>query len=136
MLGKYALERIDIAGKSSSMKDLIEQGVPGATRDTDKDWLIRYLGRCHASAHIEKEGNDGKQTLTDTRLSGPFGFETMPLRDLTSSLISLPYHQLDNRTEFLKALKMVFKNAPGDTRRPINEVDLWDWCQWRSKSVQ
>lgn len=127
LLEKYALERIDIARKSTSMKDLIELGVPGAIRDTNKDWLIRYLGRCHASAHIEKEGNDGKQTLTDTRLSGPFGFETMPLRDLTNSLKNLPYHQLDNRSEFLKALKMVFKNAPGDTRRPINEVDLWDW---------
>jgi hypothetical protein len=34
---------------------------------------------------------------------------------------------LENRTEFLEALNVAFKNAPGDTRRPINEVDLWDW---------
>lgn len=122
---EYMNKIINLCGESIFLKDLVEKSIP--TADSSFGLLVRYLGRCHGSAHIEKEGTSNKQTIADTRLSGPFGFEASPLKDLTNSLISLPYYQLDNRNEFLKALKTAFKNAPGDTRRPINEVDLWDW---------
>jgi hypothetical protein len=122
---EYMDKIIVLCGESVSLKNLIENSIPSA--DSSLSFLVRYLGRCHGSAHIEKEGASNKQTINDTRLSGPFGFESSPLKDLTKSLISLPYHQLENRTEFLEALNVAFKNAPGDTRRPINEVDLWDW---------
>jgi hypothetical protein len=126
-LNSYMDKLIHLCSESVSLKDLVENSMPSA--DSSFGLLVRYLGRCHGSAHIEKEGvsNKQKQTIADTRLSGPFGFETGPLKDLTKSLIGLPYHQLENRSEFLGALNIAFKNAPGDTRRPINEVDLWDW---------
>jgi hypothetical protein len=83
---------IVLCGESVSLKNLIENSIPSA--DSSLSFLVRYLGRCHGSAHIEKEGASNKQTINDTRLSGPFGFESSPLKDLTKSLISLPYHQL------------------------------------------
>ena len=42
-------------------------------------------------------------------------------------LNNLLFDKISDRKYFLNALKVVFKNAPGDTERPINEVDLWDW---------
>lgn len=128
LLGKNSTEIINLFSKNVLLKDLIEQGKPGIIRDQNKPLLIRYLGRCHAAAHIEKEGQaDAKQTVNDTRLSDPFGFEAAPLISLTNRLKNLPFDKVTDRSEFLKALRGAFKNAPGDTERPINEVDLWDW---------
>lgn len=120
---------IDILGERVPLKDLIEHGEPRAIGKLGKSWLIRYLGRCHAAAHIEKEGQGvARQTVNDTRLSDPFGFESPPLANLTTKLNNLPYEKITkDRLFFLKSLKEAFKNAPGDTERPINEVDLWDW---------
>jgi hypothetical protein len=46
---------IYLLGEEVSLKELIEEGVPSAIKNNSKKWLIRYLGRCHAAAHIEKE---------------------------------------------------------------------------------
>ncbi|RZN14850.1 MAG: CRISPR-associated protein Csx11 [Methanosarcinales archaeon] len=128
LLGSKANCRIVLNGENVTLKDLIEKGMPKAIRNSNESWIIRFLGRCHAAAHIEKEGQaDAKQTINDTRLSSPFGYETKPLIGITSGLKGLPFGGISNRSPFLNDLKKVFKNAPGDTERPINEVDLWDW---------
>lgn len=123
---------ISLLNETVTFKDLIEKGMPSAIKDQNiQSLLIKYLGRCHAAAHIEKEGQaNKKQTVEDTRLSSPFGYETEPLIGLTNKLKALPFNKMwyvNNREEFLLELKKVFENAPGDTERPINEVDLWDW---------
>ncbi len=90
---------------------------------------IEYLGRAHGAAHIEKEGGEDliDQKANDVRLSSPFGYETESLVGLTDKLKSLPFDDLTKRQEFLRRLNKIFENAPGDTQRPINEIDLWDW---------
>lgn len=128
LLGSKANCRIVLNGENVKLKDLIEKGMPRAIKNSNGSWIIRFLGRCHAAAHIEKEGQaDAKQTINDTRLSSPFGDETKPLISITSGLKGLPFGGISNRSLFLNDLKKVFKNAPGDTERPINEVDLWGW---------
>lgn len=114
--------------ESISVRDLIEQARPRIVRDTSRMWLLRVLGRCHAAAHIEKEETDGgKQLQSDTRLSSVFGYESPPLSGLTSRLTGLPFHSLNNRSVSIKAIRTAFTEAPGDTRRPENEVTLWGW---------
>lgn len=120
---------IPLLGEEVSLQELIEKGRPGIVNKEDKLYLIRYLGRCHGAAHIEKEAEGCiKQNAKDTRISSPFGYEgDCPLCGLTGKLEGLPFDQLERRKEFLNPLKEAFKTAPGDTRRPTNEVDLWSW---------
>jgi len=122
-------QQISLLDERVTRKELVEKGGPSAIKNNSiQSLLIKYLGRCHAAAHIEKEGQaDVKQTVSDTRLSSPFGHETEPLADLTKKLKALPFNEINNREKFLEELKIAFQNAPGDTERPINEVDLWDW---------
>ena len=123
-------KQINLLNEPVPLKDLVEKGMPWAAGKKGEKLkiTIRYLGRCHAAAHIEKEGQaDAKQTVNDTRLSSPFGYETEPLKGLTDKLKSLPFDRITDRKYFLDDLKKAFKNALGDTERPINEVDLWDW---------
>jgi hypothetical protein len=58
LVGSYT---INLLGESVSLKELIEQGVPGAITYRSKKDLIRYLGRCHAASHIEKEEHLSKE---------------------------------------------------------------------------
>jgi len=103
-----------------------------------KSWLVSALSRCHRAAHLEKEeppdknvlkefNEVGQQSIADTRLSSPFGYEPIVLSDLTARLLRLPFTDLSDRTRFQPDIQRVFTVALGDTRRPINEVTLWDW---------
>jgi hypothetical protein len=119
---------VSILGESLLLKDLIEGGRPGIADKQGEPWILRALGRCHAAPHIEKEEpGGGKQTVADTRLSSPFGYEEEHLSDLTSRLEKLPFDRLAERRTFQQEVRAAFLGAPGDTRRPINEVTLWDW---------
>lgn len=111
------------------LKTLIEESRPGIINDLNKHLLVRILGYCHGAAHTEKEEAYHllRQTTADTRLSSPFGCESEPLVDLKAKLNSLPFSQLLDRPIFKSRVEEVFSNAYGDTRRPINEVTLWDW---------
>ena len=121
---------IHLFGSSICINDLIKNSSMRLTvTDQSYDWLVRVMKRCHKAAHIEKEEADhtGKQYANDTRLANPFGFEGTPLVNLTNSLKSLPYSKLGIRKLFLKEVCLTFTSAPGETRRPENEVTLWDW---------
>ncbi|MCL4514310.1 MAG: CRISPR-associated protein Csx11 [Firmicutes bacterium] len=111
--------------------NLISEGGHGGVEDSSQPWAVLALRRCHKAAHVEKEEpaskDDGKQPADDTRPSSPFGFEGSALKDLTKQLEDLPWEKLQNRSEFRKAAQLAFSKALGDTRRPINEVDLWSW---------
>jgi len=118
---------LNLLGESVPLLELVEKAKPGV--GTNRPWLLRVLGRCHGAAHIEKEETDetGKQPQDDTRLSDAFGREFSPLTGLTGCLKELPLTSITDRTTFQRAVKEAFTTAPGDTRRPENEVTLWDW---------
>ncbi len=120
---------ISLFQKPISLNDLIKNGGRGDITDTSQDWIIRAMRRCHKAAHIEKEVSDvtGKQPALNTLPSNPFGFELAPLQNLTNKLKSLPFSKIMDRKVFLQALNATFKEALGDTRRPDNEITLWDW---------
>lgn len=119
---------------SVSISDLIKEGNKTTKfRNESLPWPIRVLCRCHGAAHIEKEEpsddkDSGKQPADDTRPSTPFGYEGLPLKNLTTMINALPYDRLTERTVFERKVRSTFRQALGDTRRPINEVTLWDWA--------
>src|SRR6266704_1936147 len=95
-----------------------------------ESWLVRTLVHCHNVAHTEKEEvfyHVQKQAASNTRSSSSFGYESQPLRGLSNRLYHIPFNQIANRSDFKPALEKAFSYASGDTRRPINEVTLWDW---------
>lgn len=98
-------------------------------RDCNDGWLACTLQRCHNAAHVEKAVRDewAKQLANDTRPATAFGYEGKPIKNLTERLNHVPWQSLDNRTVFERSLRQAFSEALGDTRRPDNEVTLWDW---------
>ncbi|MCW5850778.1 MAG: CRISPR-associated protein Csx11, partial [Anaerolineae bacterium] len=121
--------QLSLLGEVVLLQDLIREARPGM-RDNTKPWLVRTLGRCHGAAHVEKEEpprGEGKQASTDTRPSTAFGREDNAVRELTVTLDTLPLNPLVSRLALKPVLRAAFSKALGDTRRPINEVTLWDW---------
>lgn len=111
------------------------------SRGQRRCYPLNMLGRCHGAAHVEKEETDdtGRQEAIDTRPSSPFGYEASPvvlprleknvkeLKDLLggfNNFIAKP----TERDFFKKMVKAPFTNALSETRRPENEVSLWDWA--------
>ena len=95
--------------------------------------LGQYLRRCHNTSHFDKqEPTNGKQKYMCTSISTPFGFEKKVGQCLTSKLLRLPWRNLiqynaEKRKKLRKELEELFLQGLGDTRRPVNEVDLWSW---------
>src|SRR5579875_732830 len=121
---------LELLNERVSLKELIEEGRPQNQYEAGKPWLIRTLGYCHNVAHTEKEEETyylSRQTLDDTRRSNPFGYESERLTGLQAKLYSLPFSQLSNPSVFKPEVEETFGYACGDTRRPLNDVTLWDW---------
>jgi len=118
-----------LLGESVSLRDLIEKSRPRIVRDTRQQWLMRMLGHSHSVAHTEKADFYylKKQTMADTRRSTPFGYESDHLTGLRSQLYTLPFNDLSDRSAFKFNLDGIFSKACGDTRRPLNDVTLWNW---------
>jgi len=109
--------------------------------------LGHFLTRCHNTAHFDKqdlEKNYGKQNYPinpsgpsdpsdpSVQISSPFGFERDIPNALTNKLWLLPWTSLASyshtaRNKLHDAVKTLFSQTVADTRRPINEVDLWSW---------
>lgn len=121
--------KLTLLGEAVPIRGLIETGTPTSMRKPDTLWLVRALGRCHNAAHVEKEDSpsEGKQPKEDTRLSTAFGVEDDPVTGLTAALGTLPLDPLAPRQVLEPKVRDVFSRALGETRRPINEVTLWDW---------
>jgi CRISPR-associated Csx11 family protein len=101
--------------------------------DTNCNSLPDYLSRCHNTAHFDKQEPDGgEQNYPGVTISSPFGFEQDVPSDLTTQLWGLPWSTLKNdavndRANFIEKISKLFIQAGADTRRPINEIRLWDW---------
>lgn len=125
--------RLTDGANEIDMKILCEKGRNPSTAVNHHNHLVRLLGACHDFAHVEKElevNEAGKQS-TDC-LAQAFGCENVlpagllePLLKKVAPLLQDPNDL--NRAELLNGLHEVFAQAWGDTRRPINEVTLWDW---------
>lgn len=106
----------------------------------NNDLLGQILTRCHHTAHFDKqEPAGGKQDYPGTKISTPFGYEKEISSDLTNRLWALPWDKLTGynggsletlnatREELREAVSALFSQTVADTRRPIDEVDLWSW---------
>ncbi|NTU54131.1 MAG: hypothetical protein HGA97_10635 [Chlorobiaceae bacterium] len=93
------------------------------------------IGFMHGAAHIDKEDSQDKQTYNDLNRATPFGHETSIACGVSSDILKqLPLQNLANvtdslekRREWLNAMQVGMKQAIADTRRPQNDVTLWDW---------
>ncbi len=97
-----------------------------------KDALGQYLSRCHNTAHFDKqEPSGGKQNYPGTQISSPFGFESAVVSDLTNRMWGLPWNDLANiiaqRNNLQEEVSALFSGTVADSRRSINEIDLWSW---------
>ena len=96
-------------------------------------YLLAYLGRAHAAAHIEKEEPSGKN---HTRfISTPFGWDLRERGNLDEEIKGVLKGLLKVRKTvasawrktFLRELEARFSGALADDRYPVNELTLWDW---------
>ncbi len=120
---------ITLLGRSLPLSDIRKRKKP--------DFISGYLNRCHYTAHIEKQDGDGRQTYP-VYLSSPFGCETdstripsklaydLRLRISWSDLGASPFTK-GERDNLLGEIKTLFERVGGDTRRPANEITLWEW---------
>lgn len=138
-----ALQRAELAKKQPNLQSisLVIQAVQQNSRTIDnllddrtwrQDTLGQFLSRCHNTAHFDKqEPIDGEQNYPGTQISSPFGFEQPIVTGLTKSLWNLPWQNLGqvaaNRQNLQDKIKDLFSKTVADSRRPINEVDLWSW---------
>lgn len=100
-----------------------------------EDFIAGYLNRCHYTAHIEKEDGNNRQSYP-AYLSSPFGLEVSKIPDgLTDALrnniswnvIAKTPFTGNERKHLQKELISLFNKVGGDTRRPANEITLWEW---------
>lgn len=122
---------LSILSTSEQVGDLLNNS-EGKWDDAAASFLMQFLSRCHNTAHFDKQGpGNGKQNYPGTQISTAFGFETAVGPNLTNQLWALPWNNLtaytNNRNNLLTAVQSLFTMAGADTRRPINEVSLWDW---------
>jgi len=117
----------------NNIKEIAELGRQPSQARSSSNHLIRVLGQSHDVSHVEKELGDheSKDQATDW-IASPFGWEPIQPDNLLKRLLGEPKTLLKNfsaiaRKKILVSLQSVFAEAWGDTRRPINEVTLWDW---------
>lgn len=101
------------------------------------DFVRYYLNRCHNTAHIEKPEGGLTQSYP-SYLSSPFGYESdtsIVPGNLTkiirchvnwSLLAKSPFMPAD-QDNFRNEIFKFFSCVGGDTRRPVNEITLWEW---------
>ncbi len=117
---------LQLLGLTRSLTNLLDD------RTWQNDALGQYLSRCHNTAHFDKqEPSDGKQNYPGTQISSPFGFESAVASNLTSSMWGLPWSDLTNiaaqRNNLREKVSALFSSTVADSRRSINEIDLWNW---------
>lgn len=138
-----ALPRTELANKQPGLKS-IHLALPTIqspsrtvadllnTKTWSEDTLGKFLSRCHKTAHFDKqEPVGGEQNYPGTQISSAFGFEKSVGTNLTVNLWALPWVKLNalasDRQNLRKQVGTLFAQTVADSRRPINEVDLWSW---------
>ncbi|MCZ7571613.1 MAG: CRISPR-associated protein Csx11 [Ardenticatenaceae bacterium] len=117
---------------TETIEELLHESKNKAS-DPTASQLLQYLSRCHNTAHFDKqEPVGGVPNYPIVQISSSFGFEKDLPDDLTSKLWNLPWNKLAgysdvDRKDLGEAISDLFSQTIADTRRPINEVDLWSW---------
>ncbi len=78
----------------------------------------------------EKEKKKDPDGGPGRHIDSPFGYLKIPIQKLDDKLkevLQAATNFIQNRKKTLENLRKNYIQAPGDTRRPINEVTLWDW---------
>lgn len=138
-----ALPRTELANRQPNLQaiSLVLQPIQQTSRTVtnlldsrtwNQDTLGQFLSRCHNTAHFDKqEPIAGEQTYPGAQISSAFGFEQPVATGLTNYLWNLPWNDLSqvtaNRQSLQKKVGELFSQTVADSRRPINEVDLWSW---------
>ncbi len=113
-----------VADKYKNFKNVLQQ---------PRAYLSAILGWSHKKAHMEKDEKEKKKEPdgdSGRHIDSPFGYLKIPIQKLDDKLkevLQAVTNFIQNRKETLKDLRKNYIQAPGDTRRPINEVTLWDW---------
>ena len=125
--------QLTLSSTAEQLPDLLNQW-SGQASNTNTTYLGQYLSRCHNTAHFDKQDplHSSKQNYPGTQISTAFGFETAVGANLTTQLWQLPWINLTayndhNRPNLLTSIQNLFTTVGADTRRPINEISLWDW---------
>lgn len=131
-------------GKAYTLAELLPATRPRHTTMDWKPWLDKsmepalLIGHLHGPAHVEKEeaSPENRQFYQKTYRSSPFGVEKHMLVESCANLTliqkALPLNRITNvltgkRQEWLREMQTLMECGVGDTRRPTNEVTLWDW---------
>jgi len=124
---------LKLSSVTEQLPDLLNQW-SGQADNAHASFLRQYLSRCHNTAHFDKQDplDSSKQNYPGTQISTAFGFETAVGENLTTQLWKLPWNDLtnfstSNRDNLRDAVQTLFITVGADTRRPINEINLWDW---------
>ncbi len=125
-LQNIALVLQPIQTTSRSVTDLLD------SRTWKRDTLGQFLSRCHNTAHFDKQDPiNGEQPYPGAEISTAFGFERPVATTLTQNLWNLPWNGLSqvivNRQDLQVKISKLFSQTVADSRRPINEIDLWSW---------
>ncbi|MEZ4736803.1 MAG: CRISPR-associated protein Csx11, partial [Caldilineaceae bacterium] len=106
----------------------------GQANSAAASFLRQYLSRCHNTAHFDKQEplDSSKQNYPGTQISTAFGFERAVGANLSTQLWALPWNNLttynvSQRNSLLSDVQTLFATVGADTRRPVNEINLWDW---------
>ncbi len=124
---------LNLCASQGDLKTIAEIGREPSKAKQSGNLLAKALGKSHDAAHVEKElGDQENVSLATDWLSSPFGWENVQPDNLLMRLLDKPTQTLQgfapqSRNDLLIALREVFSEAWGDTRRPINEVTLWNW---------
>jgi len=131
-----ALSGVFLSVSALSLNESIEQLLhewKGKADDLSASLLLQYLSRCHNTAHFDKQKPvGGEPDYPIIQVSSPFGFASDIPSELTTKLWGLPWNNLvgytdSKRSEQRREVENLFSQTVADTRRPINEVDLWSW---------
>ncbi len=136
---EYCLAELPLSGQ-----DRVLERQRQMDEGTGKKHATRYAHRLlHGIGHFEKEssGNNKTQAYINTWRSTPFGYDEEQLstgseNNLTTTLQQLPLSQEEiqvvvqsakEREQWLEKMEYGLSKGLADTRRPINDVTLWDW---------
>ncbi|RLG06373.1 MAG: hypothetical protein DRN68_07040, partial [Thaumarchaeota archaeon] len=122
-----------LSNQKVSCRDLIFLSRPGFIPLNKLPEFVRYLGRSHAAAHLEKEEPEEKKW--SQFISTPFGWEKEKVEGdrLTEKLEKVIQFISDFLVTSISKEKLKgqitenFSQVLGDDRYPDNEVTLWDW---------
>jgi len=125
-LQNISLALLTVQSSSRAVTDLLDD------RTWNRDTLGQFLSRCHNTAHFDKqEPVGGEQNHPGAQISSAFGFEKSVGTNLTDRLWDLPWSILatlaSDRQDLREKISTLFAQTVADSRRPINEVDLWSW---------